>query len=83
MSAESSGKQKTVTQILAVGAFLVADIFAKDFSSSSASWVGSSENVFFWLGKGFFWLCVIMTLYSGIGYFKKYGSLAFSEDEKP
>jgi len=82
VSADSSGKQKTVTQILAVGAFLVADIFQKDFAGSEAAWVGTSMDVFYWLGKGLFWLCVIMTLYSGAGYFRKYGALAFSEDEK-
>ena len=82
MSAESAGKQKTVTQILAVGAFLVADIFTKDLAGLEATWVGTAENVFYWLGKGLFWLCVVMTLYSGVGYFKKYGALAFSEDDK-
>lgn len=81
VSAESSGKQKTVTQILAVGAFLLEDVVVKDLGVSEGDWTLQAANGLHWLGAGLFILCVFMTLYSGFKYFKKYGELVFSEDK--
>jgi len=81
VSAESSGKQKTVTQILAVGAFLLEDVVVKDLGISEDNWTLQAANGLHWLGVGLFILCVFMTLYSGFKYFKKYGELVFSEDK--
>lgn len=77
MAAESAGKQKTVTQIIAVGGFLLAVVFTRDLSGWG---VGYSEEIGYyveWIGRVFFWLCVVMTLYSGAKYFRKYGTLVF------
>jgi len=78
MAAESSGKQKTVTQILAVGALLLSVVFSADLNAVAVPYAvefGQWLNV---IGSVLFWLCVVMTLYSGAKYFRKYGSLAFS-----
>ena len=82
VSAESSGKQKTVTQILAVGAFLLEAVFRKDFGSGADGWTVQTAEVLNWIGLILFGLCVFMTLYSGAKYFKKYGELVFLEGDR-
>ncbi len=82
VSAESSGKQKTVTQILAVGAFLLEAVFRKDFGSGADGWTVQTAEVLNWIGLMLFGLCVFMTLYSGAKYFKKYGELVFLEGDR-
>lgn len=81
VSAESAGKQKTVTQILAVGAFLLQDVFFKDLAYVWGSWTAEASLLLEWVGRGLFWLCVAMTLYSGTRYLLKYGRLVFAEEE--
>ncbi len=82
VAAESSGKQKTVTQILAVGAFLLEAIFRTDLSSDIGSWVIQTADILNRLGLALFWVCVFMTLYSGAKYFKKYGELVFLDGDE-
>ena len=82
VSAESSGKQKTVTQILAVGAFLLEAVFRKDFGSGIDVWTVQTAEILNWVGLTLFGLCVFMTLYSGANYFKKYGELVFLEGDR-
>ncbi len=82
MSAESAGKQKTVTQILAVGAFLLEDSFRQDLASLNDSMMNTLANYVNWIGTILFWVCVVMTLYSGIKYFRKYGELVFLEENE-
>jgi len=81
VSAENSGKQKTVTQILAVGAFLLEDVFRKDLGGVEGEWTLQAANGLHWLAVVLFVLCVLMTLYSGMKYFRKYGELVFLEGE--
>jgi CDP-diacylglycerol--glycerol-3-phosphate 3-phosphatidyltransferase len=80
VSAERSGKQKTMTQILSIGAFLLADVVRTDLEvwldldlAALAQWGD-------WLGMGLFILATIITLTSGYNYFRKYGSLVFADD---
>ena len=82
VSAESAGKQKTVTQILAVGAFLLEAVFRKDFGSGIDVWTVQTAEILNWIGLTLFGLCVFMTLYSGANYFKKYGELVFLEGDR-
>ena len=82
VSAESSGKQKTVTQILALGAFLLEAVFRKDFGSGNDGWAVQAAEILNWIGLTLFGLCVFMTLYSGANYFKKYGELVFLEGDR-
>lgn len=82
MSAESAGKQKTVTQIIAVGGFLLFGAIVKDFASWGLPAADVVGLVVLWIGRGTFWLCTFMTLYSGAKYFKKYGELVFTDSGK-
>lgn len=77
MAAESAGKQKTVTQIIAVGGFLLAVVFQIDLAAAGLPYANDIGTWVFWVGKAFFWLCTAMTLYSGAKYFRKYGDLVF------
>ncbi|MBC2605297.1 CDP-diacylglycerol--glycerol-3-phosphate 3-phosphatidyltransferase [Pelagicoccus albus] len=81
MAAESAGKQKTVTQIIAVGGFLLAVVFHVDLARAGMPYSEEIGCWVEWIGRGFFWLCVAMTLYSGAKYFRKYGELVFSNDK--
>lgn len=77
MSAESAGKQKTVSQIIAVGGFLLAAALYTDLARAGLPYAREAGYWAEWIGRGFFWLCVVMTLYSGAKYFKKYGAMVF------
>ena len=79
VAAESSGKQKTMTQILAVGAFLLESVFRFDFGGEEGIWMHQTAEALNWLGLILFGLCVFMTLYSGVKYFRKYRQLVFFE----
>ena len=82
MSAESAGKQKTVTQILAVGGLLLSAVFRTDLTNAGLPHAEAIAEAIYWLGQILFLLCVVMTLYSGAKYFTKYGDLVFKEEEK-
>jgi len=80
LSAERSGKQKTLTQILSIGAFLFADMVRTDVEA----WLGVELTDLAqwgdWVGMGLFLLATVFTLTSGYNYFRKYGKLVFSEE---
>lgn len=79
MAAESAGKQKTVTQIIAVGGLLLATVFKVDLLEAGLPYSMEIGYWVAWIGRAFFWLCVFMTLYSGVKYFRKYGELVFKD----
>lgn len=74
IAAEKAGKQKTVTQIVAVGLLLAAPVFGIDFPA----WFGEAslwEHTASWtrgLGVVFFVLATLITVTSGLRYFVKY-----------
>ncbi len=80
LSAERSGKLKTLTQILSIGAFLLADMVRTDLQG----WLGLDTTVLAqwadWGGMGLFILATVFTVTSGYNYFRKYGALVFSDD---
>ena len=80
LSAERSGKLKTLTQILSIGAFLLADMVRADLQG----WVSMDMTVFAqwadWVGMGLFILATVFTVTSGYNYFRKYGALVFSDE---
>lgn len=80
MAAESAGKQKTVTQIIAVGGFLLSAVFSVDLVAAGLPRADEIAEWIYWIGRVLFWLCVVMTLYSGVKYFKRYGQLIFSAE---
>lgn len=77
VSADRGGKQKTVTQILAVGAFFLGDVANFDLSAWTGTrieWLVDGLN---YSGLGLFLLAVVFTLSSGARYFRKYGNVVF------
>lgn len=80
LSAERSGKLKTLTQILSIGAFLFADMVRTD----TEAWLGMDltdlAQLGDWVGMGLFLLATVFTLTSGYNYFRKYGKLVFSDE---
>lgn len=77
VSADRGGKQKTVTQILAVGALLLAEVARVDLAAWTSLNVGEVAHGLDYLGLGLFILAVVFTLSSGARYFRKYGPLVF------
>jgi len=80
VSAERSGKQKTMTQILSIGAFLFADMIRTDLEVWSNRDLAEFAQWGDWVGMGLFLLATVITLTSGYSYFRKYGSLVFADD---
>lgn len=78
VSAEKAGKQKTVTQILAVGGFLLSEVVRDDLNA----WIAADlQPLAHWLdyaGLALFLLATLFTLTSGARYFRKYGMMVFS-----
>lgn len=80
VSAERSGKQKTMTQILSIGAFLFADMVRADLEVWLGRSLGDLAQWGDWVGMGLFILATVITLTSGYNYFRKYGLLVFADD---
>jgi CDP-diacylglycerol--glycerol-3-phosphate 3-phosphatidyltransferase len=78
VSADRGGKQKTVTQIIAVGAFLLADVVRLDLAHWIAIDWSVVSRVFEYAGLAVFLLAVIFTISSGVRYFRKYGAVVFA-----
>jgi CDP-diacylglycerol---glycerol-3-phosphate 3-phosphatidyltransferase len=79
VSAEKAGKQKTMTQILAIGGFLLVDALRLDWSQWlpwDLTALANGLDVAAWLA---FLLAVFFTLSSGVRYFVKYRSLVFAD----
>ncbi|BET67593.1 CDP-diacylglycerol--glycerol-3-phosphate 3-phosphatidyltransferase [Opitutales bacterium ASA1] len=78
VSADRGGKQKTVTQIIAVGAFLLADVVRLDLAHWIAVDWSVVSRVFEYAGLAVFLLAVVFTISSGVRYFRKYGAVVFA-----
>ncbi len=78
VSADRGGKQKTVTQILAVGAFFLADVAIVDLPRWTGLDWGWLAKVLNYGGLALFLLAVVFTLSSGARYFRKYGTVVFN-----
>jgi CDP-diacylglycerol--glycerol-3-phosphate 3-phosphatidyltransferase len=80
LSAERSGKLKTLTQILSIGAFVLADMIRTDLQG----WLNLDMTILAqwadWVGMGLFILATVFTVTSGYNYFRKYGALVFSDE---
>ena len=72
LAAEKSGKQKTVSQIVAAILILLGEATAQDFSGILPNWLGDSLH-----GGGlvFFGIATLLTVSSGFQYMVKYWSL--------
>ena len=73
VEADAGGKVKTFVQLNAIGWLLGARMFAKDFGDL----FGGSEDfivrVVHWGGLGLYALAAVLTVTSGIAYFKRHG----------
>jgi CDP-diacylglycerol---glycerol-3-phosphate 3-phosphatidyltransferase len=75
VAAEKAGKQKTVTQIIAVGVLFAEEMIHRDV----AYWLSSDiTTAALWTGRAgmvLFMLATYMTVRSGVGYLSKYREL--------
>lgn len=78
VAADKGGKQKTVTQILAIGSFLLAQVVAVDFASWFTVDVQDLARGLDYAGVVLLVLATIFTLSSGVRYFRRYRALVFA-----
>lgn len=78
VSADKGGKQKTVTQILAVGSLLLSAVVARDIDPFVAVDLTVLKEVFDYAGLVLFIAATVFTLSSGIRYFRRYSALVFT-----
>lgn len=79
LAAESSGKQKTVSQIVAAILLLLSEAVDQDFSAWIVVSVGDALH---WGGLVFFGIATLLTVSSGTQYLVKYWSVFTGENEK-
>ena len=78
LSAEKSGKHKTVSQMVAAILLLFAVAIRADFSERLPSIFG---DVIHWCGLGFFVIATLLTVSSGLQYMAKYWSIFTGSNE--
>ena len=78
LSAEKSGKHKTVSQMVAAILLLFAVAIRADFSERLPSIFG---DVVHWCGLGFFVIATLLTVSSGLQYMVKYWSIFTGSNE--
>ncbi len=73
IAAEKAGKQKTVTQIIAVGLLLAVPVIERDLARLLPDGdVGPAVGLVYGIGLFFFFLATVITVTSGLRYFLKY-----------
>lgn len=78
VSADKGGKQKTMTQILAVGALLLSDVVHDDLNQWLAADLADIALAFDYLGVALFVLATFLTLKSGLRYYMRYSKVIFA-----
>ena len=78
-SAERGGKQKTVTQLIAIGFLLFVPMLETDLARVLPWDVGAFADLLHNMGLGIFIIAVFFTLWSGYRYFTKYRGVVFEE----
>lgn len=79
LAAEKSGKQKTVSQIVAAILLLLAVAIREDFPELFPPWVGETLDL---AGLVFFVLATALTVSSGTQYLVKYWAVFTGQEEK-
>lgn len=79
LAAEKSGKQKTVSQILAMGCLLAVPMLTNDLGPMLKLDLAGLGEVVRWVGFGLFVLAAGLTVSSGIQYLVKYRAQLFEE----
>lgn len=72
LAAEKSGKQKTVSQILAMAFLLAAYVISSDLATFFQTDLSLLANWFHWIGFGLFVAATLLTVTSGTRYILKY-----------
>lgn len=72
LAAEKAGKQKTVTQILALGFLLAVPMIENDFAALFARDLAGMARLAYWAGAGLFVVATLLTVSSGLIYTFKY-----------
>lgn len=72
LAAEKAGKQKTVTQILALGFLLAAPMIENDLGALFARDFSNFGNIAYWTGAVLFIFATVLTVTSGLVYTIKY-----------
>jgi CDP-diacylglycerol--glycerol-3-phosphate 3-phosphatidyltransferase len=78
-AAERGGKQKTVTQLIAIGFLLFVPMLENDFVRILPWDLGPFADLLHHVGLGIFIVAVFFTLWSGYRYFMKYRGVVFAE----
>ena len=81
LAAEKAGKQKTVTQLLAMGFLLAAPVIGVDFARLLGTDFDAFAGVVAWIGYGLFGLAALLTVSSGTMYIVKYRDQLFPDME--
>jgi len=82
VAADRAGKQKTVTQLIAIGIFLAMPMLEHDFNAFNRIGIPEAAE---WVKHLGFWLLLIatfLTLRSGALYLVKFGPLIFEDEKK-
>ena len=78
-AAERGGKQKTVTQLIAIGFLLFVPMLEIDLARVLPWDLGAFADLLHNMGLGLFIIAVFFTLWSGYRYFTKYRGVVFAE----
>jgi len=78
-AAERGGKQKTVTQLIAIGFLLFVPMLETDLARVLPWDLGAFADLLHNMGLGLFIVAVFFTLWSGYRYFTKYRGVVFAE----
>jgi CDP-diacylglycerol--glycerol-3-phosphate 3-phosphatidyltransferase len=81
-AAEKGGKQKTVTQLIAIGFLLFVPMLQMDIAPFFGWNIGAFPEYFHKMGLVVFIIATFFTLWSGYGYFVKYRHVVFEEPAK-
>ena len=73
VEADAGGKVKTFVQLNAIGWLLGARMFARDFSEMFTGSEDPMVRVVHWGGLGLYVLSAVLTVTSGISYFRRHG----------
>jgi CDP-diacylglycerol--glycerol-3-phosphate 3-phosphatidyltransferase len=73
VEADTSGKIKTFVQLNAIGWLLGARMFERDFGNLFGGDEGIVVRVVQWGGLGLYMLAAVLTVTSGISYFRRHG----------
>ncbi len=73
VEADAGGKVKTFVQLNAIGWLLGARMFATDFGHLFGGTEDTMVRVVHWAGLGLYVLSAVLTVTSGISYFKRHG----------